>query len=81
MMIHGHRVITTLFVSLHSGDSNGKCSVGIWEEMIPFEVTPQGRPSIIVTGYSEKMEMTESVRERERETYDQSAARAALEQQ
>ena len=29
--------------------------------MIPFVVSPQGRPSIIVTGYSEKIEMSESL--------------------
>ena len=44
------------------GDSFGKCSVGIWDDMIPFYVTPQGRASIIVTGYSEKIDLTESLK-------------------
>ena len=52
-------IIHLLFFS--TGDSSGKCSVGIWEDMIPFVVSPQGRPSIIVTGYSEKIEMSESL--------------------
>ena len=30
--------------------------------MIPFYVTPQGRASIIVTGYSEKIDLTESLK-------------------
>lgn len=47
------------------GDSTGKCSVGIWQDMIPFHVNSQGRPSVIVTGYSEKMEMTEAISTKE----------------
>ena len=52
--------ISLLLVSV--GDSFGKCSVGIWDDMIPFYVTPQGRASIIVTGYSEKIDLTESLK-------------------
>ena len=47
------------------GDSTGKCSVGIWQDMIPFHVNAQGKPSVIVTGYSEKMEMTEAISNKE----------------
>jgi beta-aspartyl-peptidase (threonine type) len=36
-------------------DSYGDCQVGIWEDLIPFQMTPQGDAPIIVTGYSEKM--------------------------
>lgn len=64
-----------------AGDSTGKCSVGIWEDMIPFHVSPQGRPSVIVTGYSEKMEMTESLRDVVPLSFDSKEVKAALEQQ
>jgi hypothetical protein len=33
--------------------------------MIPFHVNAQGKPSVIVTGYSEKMEMTEAISNKE----------------
>jgi beta-aspartyl-peptidase (threonine type) len=36
-------------------DSDGNCQVGIWEDLIPFHVTPQGDAPVIVTGFSEKL--------------------------
>ena len=66
-----------------SGDSFGQCSVGIWEEMIPFHITPKGRASIIVTGFSEKMDVSEAVGTYGSESYstDSGGDRAVLEQQ
>jgi hypothetical protein len=62
-----HLFCYIIFCILHSmiGDSTGNCSVGIWQDMIPFHVNAQGKPSVIVTGYSEKMEMTEAISNKE----------------
>ena len=57
--VHFHDFIFSLVTI---GDSFGNCSVGIWDDMIPFHVTPQGRASVIVTGYSEKIDLTESLK-------------------
>ena len=51
--------------------------------MIPFHITPQGRASIIVTGFSEKMDVSEAVGTYGTESYstDSGRDRAVLEQQ
>ena len=58
--VHFHDFIFSLVTV---GDSFGNCSVGIWDDMIPFHVTPQGSASVIVTGYSEKIDLTENLKD------------------